>query len=308
MGYQWTEEHGFSTLPRTLTNATRKENKKMDQTPTPLTLEELTGAWNTTAREFFETVDKSLNPRSRDVLYDKIGALGCSDSHHVLDIGSGAARHSIEIAHRFGCKVTAVDYIESYIIKARRAINEHQLEGLITAVQGDIHQLASEDGEFDFIQCRDMLPHVRNVRQAMAECSRVLKPGGHMLVYTFVETDLMEPMEAARLYRLSMFRESLSQPSVESTFVEAGFNILERDHIATEFWERDEEDGGNEMGKEFLRIARMNRSKDALIARYGQIAYETMLLYSLVYAYEMLGKFTRVAYVLSKPERAEKGR
>ena len=275
----------------------------MDKRSTSLTLEELYGAWYTVPDEFYETLDQSLNPRPHDMLYDKMAALGCDDSHHVLDIGCAAAHNSVELARRFRCRVTGVDYFEAAVAKAHQTIDKQQLGGLITAVQGDIHRLKFRDNEFDFIWCRDMLAHVKNIRQAMAECSRVLKPGGHMVIFTYLETDLMEPREAARLYRDAIFPESLSQTSVESALADAGFAILERDEVATEWREREEEDSGNIMGKEFLRIARMNRSKDALIAKYGRTMYEAELLGSLWYASELLGKLMAVVYVVFKPER-----
>ena len=242
----------------------------MDEGSAPLTLEQLYDAWNTVPSEFFETLDQSLNPRSRDKLYSKMATLGCNESHHVLDIGCWAATHAIELARRFGCRVTVVDYFEASVAKADQAIEKQQLGGLITAHQGDIHRLEFQDAEFDFIWCRDMLMHVKNIRQAMAECFRVLKAGGRMVIFTFLETDLMEPGEAARLYGGAIFPESMSQISVESALFDAGFAILERVEVSTEWREREEEDSGNIIGKEFLRIARMNRSKDALIAKYGR--------------------------------------
>ena len=273
----------------------------MEERAALLTLEELYGAWNTVPDEFYETLDQSLSPRSRDMLYGKMAALGCNDSHHVLDIGCWTAHHAVELSRRFGCRVTGVDYFEVAIAQARRNIEKEKLGGLITAVQGDIHRLEYQDNEFDFIWCRDMLVHVRNIRQAMAECSRVLKPGGHMVIFTHLETDLMEPREAARLYGDAIFPESMSQTSVESALADTGFSIWERDEVATEWREREEEENGNIMGKEFLRIARMSRSKDALIAKYGRTMYEAELLGSLWYASEILGKLMAVVYVAFKP-------
>ena len=235
------------------------------------------------------------------MLYEKMAALGCNDSHHVLDIGCWAAPHSVILARRFGCRVTAVDFSGAAIAKAHQAIDKEQLGSLITAVQGDIHRLEFQDCEFDFIWCRDMLPSVRNIRQAMAECGRVLKPGGYMVIFTHLETDLMEPREAARLYRDAIFPDSVSQISVESALADAGFAIVERDEVSTEWKEWDEEHGANDMGTEFLRIARMNRSKDALIAKYGQTMYEAEHLGSLFYAAEVLGKLMAVVYVVFKP-------
>ena len=274
----------------------------MDKRSNPLTLEELYGAWNTVPGEFFETLDQSLNPRSRDnMLYDKMAELGCHDSHHVLDVGCWAAHHSVKLARTFGCRVTGVDYVEAAIAKARRAIDKEELGGLITAVQGDIQRLEFQDDEFDFIWCKDMLPNVKKIRQAMAECSRVLKPGGHMVIRTDLETDLMEPREAARLYGDAMFPDSLSPDVIELALADAGLAIVEFEDVGTEWIERDEEDNGNIMGKEFLRIARMYRSEDTLIARYGRTMYQAEIVGSLWYAYHVLGKLTDVVYVVSKP-------
>ncbi len=234
------------------------------------------------------------------MLYDKMATLGCNDAHRVLDIGCWGALHSVQLARRFGCRVTGVDFSDAAIRKARRAIGKAQLGHLITVLQGDIHRLELQDSEFDFVWCRDMLPHVRNIRQAMAECSRVLRPGGHIVIFTHHETDLMGSAEAARLYQDALFPDSISQSSLELAMTDAGFRIVEREEVSTEWKEWDEENGAEVMGKEFLRIARMNRSKDALTAKYGRKMYEAELLGSLFYAAEVLGKLMPVVYVATR--------
>ena len=59
----------------------------MDEGKSKLSLDELYGAWNSVPDDFWEALDSSLNPRSPDMLYDKMEALGCGPGHHVLDIG-----------------------------------------------------------------------------------------------------------------------------------------------------------------------------------------------------------------------------
>ena len=253
----------------------------------PLTLEELYGAWNNV-------------PRSRDMLYDKMAALGCGDSDHVLDIGCWAARHSCELARRFGCRVAAVDCFPSHIERANQVIEEQELTELVRTSQGDIHSLSFADGAFDFVWCRDMLAHSRDIRLALAECSRVLKPGGKMVIYTDLETELMEPREAARLYGKATYSDSLSPASVKGALEKAGLVVIERDEVATEWKGHDEEENGNVMGKEFLHIARMKRSRNAFIAEFGPTLYEAELTGRLWYAYEILGKLMPVVYVVAK--------
>ena len=267
-----------------------------------LTLEELYGAWNEVREGWLEALDRSHNPLSRDMMYDRMAALGCGDSDYVLDIGCWAARHSCVLARRFGCRVAAVDYFESHIVKANGVIEEQGLRALVKTSQGDIHSLGFADGEFDFVWCRDMLANCRDIRLAISECSRVLKPSGKMVIYTDLETDLMESREATRLYGKAVHPQSVSRTSVESALHDAGLVIMERDQVSTEWKERDEEDDLDPMGKEFLRIARMRRSREALISEFGRTMYEAELTGSLWYAYEILGKLMPVVYVVSKPE------
>ncbi len=275
----------------------------MSDQPPPLTLDQLYGAWNTVPPEFWEALDQSHSPRSREMLYDKMESLGCGDAHRVLDVGCWDAKHACELARRFGCRVMAVDYFDSHIEQANRVIEKQELAGLVTAAQGDIQSLKFDEGVFDFIWCRDMLPHVRDIRKALSECSRVLKPGGKMVIDTDVETDLMEPREAARLYGDAMHRNSVSRDSIEDAFEKAGLRVLERDEVGTEWFEWDEEHPnkkGSIIAEEFLRIARMVRSKEALIAQFGRTIYEAELTGSLWYAYEILGKLMPTVYVVSK--------
>ncbi len=282
------------------TDAPTQWTEMTDQTPR-LTLEDVYGAWNSVPDEFWDALERSHAPRPREMLYDKMGEMGCGETHHLLDIGCWAARHACELARRFGCRVSAVDYLDDHVEQANDAIEGQKLTHLVKASQGDIHSLSFPDGEFDYIWCRDMLPNVRDVGRAFAECHRVLKGDGKMLIFTDFETDLMEPREAARLYADAVHPKSVSRASVERAIHDAGLFVDERQDVGTEFKEWDEENKGNVMGKESLYIARMMRSRETLIARFGEKVYEAELIGLLWDAYVGLGKLMPVVYVLSKP-------
>ena len=266
-----------------------------------LTLEDLYGVWNSGPDEFWDTIDRSHYPRPREMLYEKMGELGCGEDHRVLDIGCWGARHSFELAHRFGCRVAAVDILPEHVERAKNATQEQELSHLVEVSQGDIHSLSFPCGEFDYIWCRDMLPNVRNIGRAFVECHRVLKGGGKVLIFTDFETQLMEPKEAARLYADVVHPESVSRPAVEDAIRKAGLKIEEREDVGTEFMEWDEENKGNVRGQDFLYFARMVRSRDALIARFGYKIYEAEMIGLLWDAYVGLGKLMPVMYILSKP-------
>ena len=62
------------------------------------------------------------------------------------------------------------------------AIAEAGLTDEIEVIEGAIESMPFDDASVDWIWCRDVLVHV-DVPRGLAECARVLRPGGAMLVY-----------------------------------------------------------------------------------------------------------------------------
>lgn len=68
----------------------------------------------------------------------------------VLDAGSGTGKWAIPIAER-GLKVVLLDISAGILEVARRKIQERGLEGRVSLVQGDIHEMDFPDRHFDFV-------------------------------------------------------------------------------------------------------------------------------------------------------------
>jgi len=147
----------------------------------------------------FAPLDESLHPRPHSMLYEVASACGVNASSLVLDVGSGRGNHSCALAQRFGCAVVGLDVAQFHIEQGRARAVQGGVSDRVSFVQGDIAALPFEDERFDFLWSRDMLMHVPALPAALAECARVLKPAGAMLVYTTVATGRMEPKEAAWL-------------------------------------------------------------------------------------------------------------
>lgn len=96
-----------------------------------------------------------------------------------LDIGCGGGLLAEEFA-RLGCRVTGIDPSQPSLETARAHARQSGLE--IEYRQGVGEQLPFEDANFDLVYCCDVLEHVNDLKQVIAETARVLTPGG---IYCF---------------------------------------------------------------------------------------------------------------------------
>ncbi len=127
------------------------------------------------------------------MLYEAIGALGLSEGHYLLDVGCRDAAHTCELVRRYGCRAFGIDPVADNIRRAQKLIAEGDLAGRVRAIEGRIEAIPAGDQEFDFhLVPRYAEPCAGSARR-LAECARVLKPGGQMLVYQTFATDLLEP-------------------------------------------------------------------------------------------------------------------
>jgi ubiquinone/menaquinone biosynthesis C-methylase UbiE len=264
-------------------------------------LEALYGDIGVSDAEFDARLDRSLQPRGPDMLYDKMGALGLSQDHQLLDIGCRDAAHTCQLARWFGCQALGIDPVAYNIVKANTLITEHGQTGQVRVVEGRIEAIPADAGAFDFIWCRDVLNHVPDLRAGLVECARVLRPAGRMLIYQTFATELLEAHEAARLYRsLAIVPANMGTPEFEAACADSGLRIVERQVIGSEWREYWEETGARVTAGQLLRIARMHRDREQLIVDLGRDAYDCELANCHWGVYQMLGKLCPMLYILGK--------
>jgi SAM-dependent methyltransferase len=276
----------------------------------PLSVDDLYGDRGIDEAVITAALNRSLNPRPPTMLYDKMGTLGLSPYHLVLDIGSRDAHHACELAERYGCRVQGVEPVAANLQRAERLIAERQLAELVHSQVGTIESIPALDDRFDFIWCRDMLNHIPDLAAGLAECARVLKASGWMLVYQTFATDLLGADEAARLYPpLAVVAANMAPDFFEACARDAGFVIRERDVIGSEWREWWEETGDHTTSKQLLTIARLRRDRERLLRELGPVNYAADLANCHWGVYQMLGKLEPVCYLLQKVRPAsEEGR
>jgi ubiquinone/menaquinone biosynthesis C-methylase UbiE len=266
------------------------------------TVEELYGDfWADDESGLEAELERSLDPRPSESLYDTFGELGVSAGDLVLDVGCRDAKHSVELVRRFDCRVIAADPIPRHLDWARERVTQEGVEDQVRVVEAAIETLPLEDGSVAHIWCRDMLNHVR-LPEALSECFRVLRRGGRMLVYQTFATDLCEPREASRLWSsMAMAPENMDRSYFEQTAEKAGLEITAVDEIDSEWREFWLENGDRRTIDDLLQAARLRRREHELVSRFGRDRYEAALGGAVWGAYQLLGKLCPTVYVLEKP-------
>lgn len=100
----------------------------------------------------------------------------------VLEVGCGAGEMAERIQEELGAEVVAVDSSERMVALTReRGVDAHV---------ADVQALPFEDGRFDCVVAAWLFYHVADRDRAIAECARVLRPGGRLVAATLADENL----------------------------------------------------------------------------------------------------------------------
>ncbi|MFQ5565870.1 MAG: class I SAM-dependent methyltransferase [Paracoccaceae bacterium] len=215
-----------------------------------------------------------------------ISALGLAPGISMIEIGAGAGWPSLYMARQSGCEVTLTDLpLDGLMIAAKRAAEDGIAEQCRMAVADAAH-LPFPDASFDAINHSDVLCCLIGKQAVLAECRRVVRPGGLMAFSViYIRESLPEADHAAAAEAAPEFAESeCSYPEMLDT---TGWETVKRDDL-TERFSRNclkkigvEESLRNDleplMGVDFdARQARMRRRIDVL--RKGHLKRELFLV------------------------------
>lgn len=148
----------------------------------------------------------------------------------VLDVATGAGHMALALAPRVA-EVVAYDLTAAMLEETMRNAGGRGLRN-VTPVQGAAEEMPFLDDEFDLVTVRIAAHHFADLRAAVREMVRVVRPGGRVLVIDTTvpeddeldrainEIELLRDPSHVRNYRPSEWREMLQEAGLSVVFVE----------------------------------------------------------------------------------------
>ncbi len=183
----------------------------------------------------------------------------------VLDIGFGTGFPLIELAMRLGNSsiVYGIDPWKEAIVRAKEKIDYYGISN-IKIIEGEAESIPLPDQSVDLITSNNGINNVADMEKAIAECSRILKPGGQFIqtmnlnqsmfeFYSQLETILIEMNLHAEVKQMYEHIEH-KRPSIDKmkNVLKQGFVIkdIEYDQFNYHF-----ADGTAMLNHYFIRLA-----------------------------------------------------
>jgi len=124
--------------------------------------------WDTIRQAFFSD---SIREKMCDAAQVKVGTIAA-------DIGAGTGFVTQELLNR-KLRVIAIDQSQEMLDVLERKFGS---SGQIICLQADAYTLPLENESVDYVMANMFLHHVENPGQAISEMTRILKPGGKMVI------------------------------------------------------------------------------------------------------------------------------
>ncbi|PID90282.1 MAG: bifunctional demethylmenaquinone methyltransferase/2-methoxy-6-polyprenyl-1,4-benzoquinol methylase UbiE [Bacteroidetes bacterium] len=123
--------------------------------------------------------------RWRRVCVDRVAK---DSPQNVLDLACGTGDLTIALAHRMPvASIIGTDFSEEMLGVAEHKIAQRGLASDIDLYRTAAEQLPFDAASFDAITCAFGVRNFADIYQAMSECHRVLRPGGHMAILEFAQ-------------------------------------------------------------------------------------------------------------------------
>ncbi|MEO0834646.1 MAG: methyltransferase domain-containing protein [Cyanobacteria bacterium J06642_3] len=167
---------------------------------------------------------------------------------NIIDVGCGIGGSTLYLAQKFGSMATGITLSPVQASRAKERAVENGLDQRVDFTVANALDMPFEDNTFDLVWSLESGEHMPDKTKFLAECYRVLRPGGKIIFATWChrETDSvagdLTPDEVAHLkeiYRVYCLPYVISLSEYRAIATELGFKDLKSDDwsMAVEpFW------------------------------------------------------------------------
>jgi arsenite methyltransferase len=168
---------------------------------------------------------------------ETLRTLALQPGEHVIDIGSGPGLLVAEMAEVVGQagRVTGLEISDSMLALGRRRCTDPSIRERVDFVKADAVALPFPNDMFDVAVSTQVYEYVADLKVALAELHRVLRPGGRALI---IDTDwdslVWSAADKERMQRLlTAWTERFADPYLPRTLArqlqDAGLQVRHRD-------------------------------------------------------------------------------
>ncbi|MDP3276063.1 MAG: class I SAM-dependent methyltransferase [Deltaproteobacteria bacterium] len=123
----------------------------------------------------WRAIERTQVTRARTEIVPKIAAHCAIEGARILDVGCQCGALAVALSER-GARVTGLDVSERLIEGARARARGYNAAATFVCGVGEALPFASDS--FDVVTLIDVVEHVQDLAKTLAECARVIAPGG----------------------------------------------------------------------------------------------------------------------------------
>lgn len=176
----------------------------------------------------------------------------CNQSNlpkNVIDVGCGIGGSTLHLAQKFDCNATGITLSPVQASRAKERAREASLDSKVRFEVANALEMPFGNNTFDLVWSLESGEHMPDKAKFLAECYRVLKPGGRIIFATWchrettsVAGDLTadEIAHLKEIYRVYCLPYVISLSEYRAIATECGFTNLKVDDWSTAvapFWD-----------------------------------------------------------------------
>lgn len=152
----------------------------------------------------------------------------------IVELGCGGGRNAGELLRKYpGAKVTAVDYSEVSVGKAREYNSEAIRNGRCKVQRGDVSALTLPEETFDLATAFETIYFWPGLEKCFAQVAKVLKPGAVFMIVN--ESDGTDET-SLKYEKIIEGMKCHTIGEIETALKNAGFSKVESDHHKSRPW------------------------------------------------------------------------